>query len=405
MPYQRELDFFCRLMNAMNIRTARFPRENPPLLLENAPDLSHEYAAVRSMFTGAARNTLYFVYNPFAFSYAYLLLPDTDDVLLIGPYMSGELSDQKIMSLLERHHMQPSLLPFIRDTFSSLPQVQDESVLFALCSTLCDSLFGGMDAYEIVRTEDDLIFGGISQISLDETSALAEAATLLSLEERYEVERHLMHLVSQGRTHRAQMIIRQFSDFCMDMRTADPLRNTKNYGVVLHTLLRKAVENGGVHPLYIDRLSAQMARRLEGCRTIDECMQLFSSMVHKYCLLVKNHSMKHYSMLVQHVILRIDSDLTADLSLKAHAEALSVNPSYLSTLFKRETGQTLTEFVACKRIDNAIYLLNSTDMQVQTIAQYCGIPDVNYFTKTFKRLIGCTPKEYRQNVRKTDVKK
>ena len=37
-------------------------------------------------------------------------------------------------------------------------------------------------------------------------------------------------------------------------------------------------------------------------------------------------------------------------------------------------------------------------MQIQTIAQYCGIPDVNYFTKTFKKYIQQTPKEYRENV-------
>ena len=142
-----------------------------------------------------------------------------------------------------------------------------------------------------------------------------------------------------------------------------------------------------------------MARRLEQLRTPADALKLFSTMVHKYCLLVKNHSMKHYSQLVQHVILRIDADLTADLSLKAHADFLNVNPSYLSTLFKRETGMTLTDYVNRQRVEHGIFLLNATDMQIQTIAQYCGIPDVNYFTKTFKKFIGKTPKEYRQDIR------
>ena len=47
-------------------------------------------------------------------------------------------------------------------------------------------------------------------------------------------------------------------------------------------------------------------------------------------------------------------------------------------------------------MEHALFLLNSTNMQIQTIAQYCGIPDVNYFTKTFKKYIGKTPKEYRE---------
>ena len=64
-----------------------------------------------------------------------------------------------------------------------------------------------------------------------------------------------------------------------------------------------------------------------------------------------------------------------------------------------ETGMTLTDYVNRQRVEHGIFLLNATDMQIQTIAQYCGIPDVNYFTKTFKKFIGKTPKEYRQNIR------
>lgn len=108
--------------------------------------------------------------------------------------------------------------------------------------------------------------------------------------------------------------------------------------------------------------------------------------------------MKGFSLLVQKVVTRIDSDLTADLSLKTQAQLLNVNASYLSTLFKKETGMTLTDYVNKKRMDNAVFLLNSTNMQIQNIAQYCGIPDVNYFTKIFKKYIGKTPKEYRGEI-------
>ena len=121
-------------------------------------------------------------------------------------------------------------------------------------------------------------------------------------------------------------------------------------------------------------------------------------MVRRYCLLVRNHSMKGYSLLIRKVLTQIDYDLTADLSLKNLASQLNVNPSYLSTLFKKETGSTLTEYVNQKRIEHAIFLLNSSSLQIQMIAQYSGIPDVNYFTKTFKKIIGITPKEYRDKI-------
>ena len=209
-----------------------------------------------------------------------------------------------------------------------------------------------------------------------------------------------MYAVSHGQAHQAQLMISHAHESILEHRAPDTLRSLRNYGIVLNTLLRKAAEHGSVHPLHIDRLSSSMARKLETTRTSAEIFQLFSTMVHKYCLLVKNHSMKNYSQLVQHVILRIETDLVSDLSLKAHAAHLNVNASYLSNLFKKETGVTLTEYVNRARIDHAIFLLNTTDMQIQSIAQSCGVPDVNYFTKLFKRTIGKTPKEYRQDTRR-----
>lgn len=122
-------------------------------------------------------------------------------------------------------------------------------------------------------------------------------------------------------------------------------------------------------------------------------------MVKEYCLLVKKHCSNNYSLPIQRVITYIDTDLTADLSLKALSDSLNINSSYLSTLFKKETGMTLTNYVNKKRIEHAVYLLSSTDMQIQNIAQYCGIPDVNYFTKIFKKVMNKTPSEFKEEIR------
>ena len=171
--------------------------------------------------------------------------------------------------------------------------------------------------------------------------------------------------------------------------------------------MRKAAEAGAVHPLHIDSLSSRYAKKIELATSTNALISLQREMIHKYCLLVKNHSMKGYSLLIRKVLTQIDSDLTANLSLRTQAEHLNINSSYLSTLFKKETGTTLTEYVNRKRIEHAIFLLNTTNLKIQAIAQACGIPDVNYFTKIFKKQIGITPKDYRDNIMsyKRDVRK
>ena len=57
---------------------------------------------------------------------------------------------------------------------------------------------------------------------------------------------------------------------------------------------------------------------------------------------------------------------------------------------------TLSDYVARARMEHAVFLLNTTHMQIQAIAQRCGIHDVNYFTRLFRRVMGKTPSEYRR---------
>lgn len=222
---------------------------------------------------------------------------------------------------------------------------------------------------------------------------------LREIEERYEVEVQLMNEIAHGHTAQAAAILSAFTNDVVEQRAAVPLRNYKNYLIVLNTLARKAVQQGGVHPFYIDQLSSSFGHRIEAVSTMEEGQHLMAEMNHKYCLLVRNHAMKNYSPLVRRVILRIDSDLTADLSLAAHAEELGVNASYLSALFHRETGATLSDYVARARMEHAVFLLNTTQLQIQAIAQRCGVQDVNYFTRLFRRVMGKTPSAYRQQAR------
>ena len=121
-------------------------------------------------------------------------------------------------------------------------------------------------------------------------------------------------------------------------------------------------------------------------------------MLTKYCLLVKKHSLKQHSTLIGRVITLISYDLSADLSLKAVAASLKVNASYLSSAFKKECGETLTDYVNKKRMESAAVILAHTNKQVQTIAEECGILDLNYFIKLFKKQYGITPTKYRSSI-------
>ena len=208
-----------------------------------------------------------------------------------------------------------------------------------------------------------------------------------------------MEAISRGKLHQVTAVASTVFNNGAQQRLNDSLRDRKNNLVILKTLLRKAAEYGGVHPLHIHRLSSHFSGQIENARTIKESLALQEEMIRSFCLLVKEHSLSQYSFYVGQTITLVQYDLTADLSLKTTAAQLNVNPSYLSKLFHKECGCTLTEFVNRQRIDRAVLLLSNSKKAVQDIAAECGIQDVNYFIKLFKRQTGLTPNQYRRNYR------
>ena len=95
--------------------------------------------------------------------------------------------------------------------------------------------------------------------------------------------------------------------------------------------------------------------------SVDAIQKLMTDMGYSYCKLVRKHSMNNHSAPVQKTIIQIDSDLTADLTLHHLAELQSMSSGYLSALFRRETGQTLTDCVNLRRIDFAQHLLKTAE--------------------------------------------
>ncbi len=397
MNYHKNLNIFCRIIknasDCTNDLDIGFRRLINPAI--------HWEEKTQKLLDLCQPNKIYRLLDEFMFRYLLIRLPDTETpaFIIVGPYCLKEITQKALFDCIQKYSLSPETTSEIEKIFYSAPVVASEHGLLAAANTLGEYLWGGINNFSLqeIHFEAFLDLEPVAERPVD-AEPIDAFLSMKVLSDRYAGENRLMQAVAQGQIHKAELLISRFNMACIEKRTIDPIRNFKNYLIIANTIMRKAAEAGTVHPLHIDSLSTRFAQQIEQARTEEALRRLLNDMVRKYCLLVKNHSMKGYSLLIRKILVRIDSDLTADLSLKAQADFLEVNSSYLSTLFKKETGTTLTEYVNRKRIEHGIFLLNTTHMQIQTIAQCCGIPDVNYFTKTFKKIVGRTPKEYRNHV-------
>lgn len=84
-----------------------------------------------------------------------------------------------------------------------------------------------------------------------------------------------------------------------------------------------------------------------------------------------------------------------ELSLASAAKVFYLNSSYLSRIFKKETGRSFVEYLTDLRIEKAKLLLKNSDLKIYEIAERVGIDNPNYFGILFKKVEGCSPLEYR----------
>ena len=84
-----------------------------------------------------------------------------------------------------------------------------------------------------------------------------------------------------------------------------------------------------------------------------------------------------------------------DLTLATLAEQVNLVPTSLCHVFKRVTGQRVSDYLIQTRINQAAKLLRETSMEVKAVTYACGFSTQTNFNRHFKRLMGCTPTEYR----------
>ena len=404
MFYEPQLRFLTDTLQKCRVRSALLPvtqqnTENRFTHLCQQLNLPEDTVALFSEHLLQAQpRTIYRLNDAFSCHYLFLQLPD-ERILFIGPYLNEEQSQQRILEIAEHNELSPQQTRQLKTFYSSIPILNEHHAVFAMLDTFGELLWEDESSFSVVDISRDQI-GHLSPIT-PQTDAEDTLQNMALLENRYAYENELIQAVSQGLTHKAELMLSGFSATSFEQRSTDPIRDLKNYCIIMNTLLRKAAEQGGVHPLYLDQTSTEFAHRIELVSSANSIHELMFDMFRSYCRLVKKHAHRHYSPPVQKVIAVIDTDPAGDLSLRSLAELQGLNASYLSALFRRETGETITEHVTRKRMQLAMHLLKSTRLQIQTVAQHCGIPDMNYFSKSFKKFTGKSPKEYRKQVSHT----
>lgn len=216
----------------------------------------------------------------------------------------------------------------------------------------------------------------------------------------HEIEDRFMFLIRNG-------MVKQLKDYCNSIgifliagNTSNPdmWRTAKNRIIVSTAFASSTAISAGVSPLEAQQLADAYIQKVELCHSDKTLNELRYNMLVDFAERVSVLSISTVeNFTVKRIVDYILDNLDKPINLKETSEKFKISKNYLCTIFKEETGMSLTDFVNTNKINVAKELLRYTDKSIVDIANYLSFCSQSYFQQVFKKFTRVTPIEFRNS--------
>lgn len=195
----------------------------------------------------------------------------------------------------------------------------------------------------------------------------------------------------------------------------DPLRDKKYLFVASTTLATRFAIEGGMEAQTAYNLSDLYIQKMDDCRLVQEVFDLQTAMITDFTQkMAQLHASEtvggpdsgntHSSNISKPLWLAMDYiyyHLHTKITLEDVGNAASLSPNYLNSLFKKEKGMTIQQYIRTRRIEAAKNMILYSDYTETEVAEFLAFSSSSHYIKIFREDVGLTPRQYRQkNFRK-----
>lgn len=207
-------------------------------------------------------------------------------------------------------------------------------------------------------------------------------------------ERKLLAAIREGDKAGAQEMLNKllgeiyfYSDFKLDLIKARMIE--------LVTLLSREAIASGANISDMFSNNTNYIREIEKAVSIDEISTWLAGIMHSFIHIVFDYSGVKHSDIVFKVSSYVKENYNQKMTLDEIAKEVGMSSAYLSSVFKREMGISISNFINKTRVEHSKKMLKNTSMTLSFIASECCFETPSYFTKVFKDFVGVTPRQYR----------
>ena len=166
--------------------------------------------------------------------------------------------------------------------------------------------------------------------------------------------------------------------------------------MAMRTMVRRAALAAGLTPVLVDALSQEYAQKMHSTTDERKLNELIDKYIAAFCQAIRQHCQSEHSPYVNRALQYIEMHLSQPIDADTLAAFCGITRKHFTTLFRKETGKTVSQYLTDARCARAAELLENTQLLVQEISHYVGYEDTNYFARVFKNSLGLSPQDYRK---------
>ncbi|MBI9015214.1 MAG: helix-turn-helix transcriptional regulator [Clostridiales bacterium] len=353
------------------------------------------HTTINEQLINSSYDNYFFYTSPFHLAYIAVSIwcgTEYKGVLIVGPFLNNIPNNSFVQEIINKYNIPITKRIYIQEFYRSLTVIDynyHKNLGNLIVNIFANKFTSGR---RVISDNTKSVFEDYN------TEKCKEPESFIQL--RYNIEKELLHAIEKGDKEEAIKIWGRFQFNAAYRVPSNPLRAYKNLSFSANTMFRISIERSGVHPIYIHNISDKFAILIEKATTITSLQNLELVMIAEYCNAVTTLASDGYSPIVQKAINYINFNFDSQISLRSISKCIFVNPSYLSKKFKLETEMTITEFINIKRVNEAKFLIEQTNISITNIAHKVGFNNHNYFSTVFKKITSFTPSEYQNSFKK-----
>ncbi|MBU6135433.1 helix-turn-helix domain-containing protein [Clostridium tertium] len=315
--------------------------------------------------------------------------------LLVGPTISSEIDEKSINSIIKKFDILIKYKGSLINYYNNIVIMDFNSFIDAGLLLYHSIYHDKLDFTNVVNIDEMLIDVGLKDSKAFYISNSKKRRNS-RLHHSQEFERKLLKHITDGNLEEVIKFLKYTTfDGELGINSKNPLRNLKNIFISYTSIVsRAAIEKGLAWEVSLT-LTDFYFEAVEELNTIKDINELFLKMILDYTEHVNKVKMYNYSSAILKCQKYIFEHLYEKISLSILADYSSMNPCYLSHLFKKEVGVSISDYIQKERIEESKKLILSGKKSLVDIYVPLGFIDQSHFSKTFKKFVGITPKEYK----------